>query len=369
MPRAAVMTAPGAPIEVRDLPRPRIEPGAILLETIYSEVCGTDVHLWHGRLADVPYPIIPGHVSVGRVAETGGRVTGLDGRPIEVGDVVTFHDVHETCHRCWFCRMGAPNRCPHRRVYGITYGVSDGLLGGWSEAIHLKPGVAVIPLPDEVTPRLLIAGGCGLATALHAVDRAGIRIGDRVAVQGAGPVGLAAAILAFLAGAGRVIVIGGPEGRLTIARSVGVDEVVPLESTSADERIARVREQTGGRGADVTIEATGSPAAIPEGMLMTRDAGRYVVAGQYTDAGDVTINPHAMINRKHLDVRGVWGAGYEHFHRMVEVLARHGGRIGWELLIGREYGLEELDEALADVEAGRVVKAVVAPGRRSHGGC
>lgn len=368
MPRAAVMTAPGAPIEVRDLPRPPIEPGGILLETLYSEVCGTDVHLWHGRLAGVPYPIVPGHVSVGRVAETGGRVTALDGRPIGVGDLVTFHDVHETCHRCWFCRMGAPNRCPHRRVYGITYGVSDGLLGGWSEAIYLKPGVGVIPLPEEVTPRLLIAAGCGLATALHAVDRAGIRIGDRVAVQGAGPLGLGAAILSLLSGAGRVIVIGAPEGRLAMARAIGVEEVVPLGSTTPEDRIGRVRELTGGRGADVTIEATGSPAAIPEGMLMTRDAGRYVVAGHYTDAGDATINPHRMINRKHLDVRGVWGVGYEHFHRMVEVLARHGGRIGWERLIGREYGLEELDRALADVEAGRVVKAVVAPAARGGGG-
>ncbi|MGH7564142.1 MAG: zinc-binding dehydrogenase [Gemmatimonadota bacterium] len=361
MPRAAVMTAPGAPIEVRDLPDPRIESGGILLETIYSEVCGTDVHLWHGRLAGVPYPIVPGHVSVGRVAETGGGVTDLEGRPIEVGDVVTFHDVHETCHRCWFCRMGAPNRCPRRKVYGITYGVSDGLLGGWSEAIYLKPGVGVIPLPDPVDARLLIAGGCGLATALHAVDRAGIRIGDRVAVQGAGPVGLSAAILALLSGAGGVIVVGGPESRLAVARSMGVDETITLDATSPDQRIERVRELTGGRGADVTIEATGSAAAIPEGMLMTRDAGRYVIAGQYTDAGDVTINPHTMINRKHLDVRGVWGAGYDHFHRMVEVLARHGDRIGWERMIGRVYGLDEMNEALADVEAGRVVKAVVAP--------
>ena len=128
-----------------------------------------------------------------------------------------------------------------------------------------------------------------------------------------------------------------------------------------EERVERVRELTAGRGADVTIEATGSPAAIGEGLRMTRDAGRYVVAGQYTDAGETTIHPHEMINRKHLDVRGVWGAGYDHFRRMVDVLGRHGDRIGWERTIGRQYGLDEMNEALADVEAGRVVKAVVAP--------
>ncbi|HJR53023.1 MAG TPA: alcohol dehydrogenase catalytic domain-containing protein, partial [Gemmatimonadota bacterium] len=101
--RAAVMVAPGAPIEVRELPEPTIEPGAVLLETILSEVCGTDVHLRHGRLAGVPYPIVPGHVSVGRVAETGGEVADVEGRAVRPGDVVTFLDVHETCHACWYC--------------------------------------------------------------------------------------------------------------------------------------------------------------------------------------------------------------------------------------------------------------------------
>ncbi|MGH7543565.1 MAG: zinc-binding dehydrogenase [Gemmatimonadota bacterium] len=362
MPCAAVMTGPGAPIEVRDLPAAEVEPGGILLETIHSEVCGTDVHLHHGRLAGVPYPIVPGHVSVGRVVETGGTVEDPDGRPIAIGDVVTFHDVHETCHRCWFCRVaGAPNRCPHRKVYGITYGVGEGLLGGWSEAIYLKPGVGVIPLPVNVSARRLIAGGCGLATAIHAVDRAEIRIGDLVAVQGSGPVGLSAAALALLSGAGAVFVVGGPAGRLDVARAMGVDATVPLDGTSPEERVGAVLDLTSGRGADVTIEATGSPAAIGEGLRMTRDAGRYVVAGQYTDAGETVIHPHEMINRKHLEVRGVWGAGYDHFRRMVDVLARHGDRIGWERTIGREYGLNEMNEALADVEAGRVVKAVVAP--------
>lgn len=70
--RAAVMSGPGEPLRVESFPRPELAPGEVLLETVASEVCGTDVHLWHGRLAGVPYPIIPGHVSVGRVAESNG---------------------------------------------------------------------------------------------------------------------------------------------------------------------------------------------------------------------------------------------------------------------------------------------------------
>ena len=125
------MTAPGAPMEVWDVSAPDMEDGAVLLETIASEVCGTDVHLHHGRLAGVPYPIIPGHVSVGRIHESRGVASDALGVPIAPGDVVTFYDVHEVCGECWHCTVASqPNRCPARRVYGITYAATDGLLGG-----------------------------------------------------------------------------------------------------------------------------------------------------------------------------------------------------------------------------------------------
>ena len=359
------MVAPGAPIEVRELPEPTIEPGAVLLDTILSEVCGTDVHLRHGRLAGVPYPIVPGHVSVGRVAETGGEVADVEGRAVRPGDVVTFLDVHETCHACWYCLVAKQStRCPKRKVYGITYSAGEGPLGGWAERIWLKPGVHVVPLAEGVTPERWMGAGCGLPTALHAVDRAGIRLGDRVAVQGSGPVGLSAAILARLSGASSVIVLGDPAGRLDAARAFGADATIPVGETNADERVERVRELTDGRGADVTIEATGVPAAVREGMRMTRDGGRLVVVGQYTDAGDATYNPHADINRRHLEVRGTWGFDYSHVHRAMEIVARRGDDVRWERAITRAYALDEMDRALDDVEAGGVVKAVVRPGAR-----
>src|SRR6266511_4863976 len=120
------MTAPRQPIELHEFPRPDLPPGAVLLKTLLSEVCGTDVHLWHGRLAGVPYPIIPGHVSVGRVAATGGEVRDVDGIPIEAGQVVTFLDVYGSCGRCWYCTVAhASTRCPHRRVCGITLSADD----------------------------------------------------------------------------------------------------------------------------------------------------------------------------------------------------------------------------------------------------
>jgi threonine dehydrogenase-like Zn-dependent dehydrogenase len=362
MVKAAVMPAANMPLEVREMPVPALEDGAVLLRTIFSEVCGTDVHLHHGRLGGVPYPLIPGHVNVGEIVELRGRPVDLDDVPLQVGQIVTFLDVHETCGHCWFCTVAkASTRCPHRRVYGITYSAQEGLLGGWAQMIYLKPGVKVLPLPASVPPERFIGAGCGLPTAVHAIERAEIMLGDTVVVQGSGPVGLTAAILAQLSGATEVIVIGGPQRRLQEATRIGADWVLNIEEQSAAERIARVLELTKGRGADVTIEASGNPQAVTEGLAMTRDAGRYVIVGQYTDMGDIRINPHLDINRKHLEVRGSWGSDFSHFWRGLRIVEKHGERYQWERFISRRYSLDEANQALDDVEHYRTVKALIDP--------
>lgn len=365
---AVVMPEPGAPLELRQFPQPELEPGAILLRTLGSEVCGTDTHLWKGQLAGVPYPIIPGHVSVGQIAalgpadESGPAPKDVTGAPLSVGQVVTFLDVYGSCGRCWYCTVGhATTRCPARKVYGVTLSSDDGLLGGWAEYIYLRPGVHVVSLPDELDWRAFLAGGCGMPTALHAVTLGEIAFGDTVVVQGAGPVGLCAVALAQLRGAGSVIVTGGPEVRLDAAKRLGADTVIDIGGTTAEDRQAMIHEVTGGRGADVTIEATGVPSAVPEGMRLTRDAGRYVVVGQYTNAGEATVNPHLDLNQKHLDVRGCWGSDAGHVYRAVQVMARYGRQFAWTELISHEYGLGEAQTALEDVAAQRVVKALIVP--------
>ncbi len=355
---AAVMEAPLSPIVIREMADPIIEQGAVLLRTVAAEVCGTDVHLWHGRLAGVPYPIIPGHVSVGAVEATGGEVCDIDGRSLRQGDIVTFLDVHETCHACWHCLVAKlSTRCPSRKVYGITYSATEGLLGGWSERIYLKPGVNIVSLPPEVSPDLWIAAGCGLPTALHAVDLASIRIGDNVLVQGAGPVGLAACALAQVSGATWVGVVDGSPIRQQAALRMGASRRFDVTADLADE----VLRATGGRGADAVIEASGNPLAVRQGFEMARDGGRCIVVGQYTDNGPVEINPHVHINRKHLTVQGCWGSDLSHIYRGVSALARFGDRFPWTDLISRRYRLSEANEALADVEARNVVKAIIVP--------
>jgi L-iditol 2-dehydrogenase len=357
-----VMPGPRQAIEPRSYAEPRAAAGGAVIETVMSEVCGTDVHLHHGRLAGVPYPIIPGHVSVGRLLELPSPLFDVEGRGLQPGQLVTFYDVFDVCGACWHCLVAkAATRCPRRRVYGITTSAAEGLLGGWAERIELRPGVRIAPLPEGVEPLDFMGGGCGLPTAFHAIERAGIALGDTVVVQGSGPVGLNAVVFALLAGAGRVLSVGAPRARLEAALALGADDALDVASSDAAQRIAWVLERTSGRGADVVVEATGQPAAVVEGLEMVRDAGRYAIVGQYTDAGDVAINPHRHLNRRHVTLLGCWGYEFTHLHRALALLARHRLRFGWRALVTREYALAEAGQALADMEAMRVVKAVIRP--------
>lgn len=361
MPRAVIMPAPGEPLQLVDIPRPHLEPGAAMLKVTYSEVCGTDVHLHHGRLSGVPYPIIPGHVSVGIIEELGGDVRDINGRSFALGDRVTFLDVHGTCGKCYQCLVAKQStRCPQRKVYGVTYSATEGLLGGWAESLWMKPGVHMLRLPEELDETTFIGGGCGLVTALHAVDRAEVRLGQSVAVLGVGPVGQSIVALSMLSGAGRIVAVGDPASRLDFARTMGATDTLGLDVAPAD-RTEAVRAMTEGHGVDVVIEASGAPDAVSEAFDLVRDGGRIVICGHYTDNGDVRIHPHFQINRKHVEVRGCWGSDYSHFYRALAIAAKHGARVPWREMVQRRYSLEEAGEALRAVERREVTKAIIVP--------
>lgn len=358
MPLVAVIPEPNKPVEVREVAEPELEPNSALLEVEVSEVCGTDVYLQQGRLAGVPYPLVPGHVSAGRLQKIRGELLDVEGRRFKEGDRITFLDVHRTCNACWYCLIAkAGTRCPQRKVYGITYGLDDGLCGGWATHIYIKPGTRCIRLDAE--PETFMAGGCALPTSLHAVERGDIKIGDTVLVLGSGPVGINAVVLALMRGALRVLCIGAPQARLDAAMEAGADAALNIETNDETQRLGWVLENTAGRGADVTIEATGAPEAVVQAMRFTRDAGIVVVVGQYTDHGSTAFNPHLDLNKKHLDVRGCWGSEFSHFYRATQIV-KHQPK-AWTRMKLMSYGLERANEALADVSDGRVIKALIRP--------
>jgi L-iditol 2-dehydrogenase len=364
MPIAAVIPKPNAPVELREVPLPELELNSALLDVELSEVCGTDVYLQQGRLEGVPYPLIPGHVSAGRLSQIRGKLLDVEGRPFREGDRVTFLDVHRTCNACWYCLVAkATTRCPQRKVYGITYGLADGLCGGWAEQIYIKPGTHCISLDAE--PETFMAGGCALPTALHAIERGEVDLEDTVLVLGSGPVGINTIILALRRGAARVLCIGAPAFRLEAAMQAGASAMINIEALSEHERLEWVLGQTRGRGADVTIEATGAPIAVVQAMRFTREAGRVVIVGQYTDHGplppEAAFNPHLDLNKKHLDVRGCWGSDFSHFYRSAQIISDAARAAPWANMKLARYNLAHANDALADVSTGQVLKALIDP--------
>ncbi len=362
---AVVLRAFNEPLVVETAPVPDPEPGALVARVDYGGVCGTDVHLHHGNLP-IPTPIVLGHEAVGRVAKLGeGAAVDFVGQPLREGDAIAWSS-NIPCGRCFWCVVERERTlCENRRVYGVNQRFDEWprLSGGWAEAVYLQPGSAIFKLPAGVPPEQAIALGCAGPTAVHGVlDTVGVRVGETVVVQGSGPVGIAAAMYAHLGGAAKVILVGGPANRLVLARELGIGDVhVDLfEITDPAARIDRVLAETPGRrGADLVLECAGVPAAVPEGFEMARRNARYLVLGQYTDRGPTAINPH-VITRKQLRVFGSWAFAEAHYLRYVESFPALAARFDLGRLITR-YPLAEANRALADVAAGAVMKAVLAP--------
>jgi threonine dehydrogenase-like Zn-dependent dehydrogenase len=348
-------------IEQAELPEPGA--GALTIRVTHGGVCGTDVHLHHGNLK-IPVPVILGHEGIGVVHGLGeGVTTDFSGLPLREGDAVAWMS-SIPCGKCHWCVIeGERTLCESRKVYGInqSFDAWPKLSGSWAEYIYLQPGSTVFRLPDGITPEQAIALGCAGPTAVHGViDIVNIKTGDTVVVQGAGPVGLAAAMYAHFAGAAKVILVGGPANRLALAKEIGVGDVHfdIFDGSTAAERLQRILAETpGGRGADAVLECTGVPAAVAEGFEMTRKNGKYLVLGQYTDRGDTPINPH-VITRKQLQVFGSWTFAERHYQRYLQSLPELSRRFQIEKLI-TPYPLLDANRALADMSSGSVMKAVL----------
>lgn len=362
--RASVLETFRSPLVLREFDLPSdIEPGAALVRTEMAGICGTDVHLWNGELP-IPLPIILGHETVGTVLQLGeGVESDWNGQPLKTGDRITWNSA-TSCGRCFYCAVKhQPTRCPHRRAYGIGYRCDQPphFFGGYAAVHYLKPGTTVHKISDDLSTEAVVGAGCALITAIHGLERTGVAPHDTVVVQGAGPVGISALAVAKSAGASVVIVIGAPAHRLEIARRFGADHTIDLETVaSADERIAAVRQLTSGYGADAVLECAGVPFAVPEGMEMCRDGGKYLVLGHYCDSGPVLLNPH-IITRKQLQVYGSWSSEPRHLRDAIAFLQKHRHNFPFETMVTHRFPLEEADEALATTASLQAAKVAILP--------
>ncbi len=364
--KAAVLEAFNEPLVVREFPLPEPEPRAAVVRTELAGVCGTDVHLWRGEMK-VRLPLILGHETVGRIQALGlGLERDWSGQPLREGDRVTWSP-GAPCGCCFYCSVKlVPTRCPSRRAYGINLSSAETphLLGGYAEAHYLRPGTPIFRLPDDLPSEAVIGAGCALNTAIHGIERTGISWRDTVVVQGAGPVGIAALAVAKTAGAGEVIVIGAPAHRLELARRFGADHVINLQEISRPEdRIAAVRELTGGYGADVVLECVGLPAAVTEGMEMCRDGGKYLVLGHYCDAGPTSWNPH-VVTRKQLAVFGSWSSEPRHMLQALTFLRQTVQQFPFAEMITNRFSVAAANEALEATAAWKSAKSAIVPSLR-----
>ena len=362
--RAVLLERFGEPLSLEEFEVPDPAPGAALVRIGLAGICGTDAHLHEGHLP-IELPVVLGHEAVGRIAALGDGVTAdILGRPLREGDWVTWAS-SISCGRCYWCLMkGERTLCTSRATYGINRRADEWphLGGGWADFIYLHPGTAMVKLPRGVGPEEAAALGCAAPTVVHGLGLAPVEPGDVVVVQGSGPVGVAAALYARLGGASKVLMVGGPANRLELARRLGLaDDYLDIFAVAdPGERANWVESHTdAGRGGDLVVECTGVPSAVAEGIAMCRPAGRLLVLGQYTDAGPATFTPH-LVTRKQLHVLGSWAFAESHYAAYVASLPELLERCALGRLVST-YPLDRANEALADVKAGAVMKAVLHP--------
>ncbi|WP_256366438.1 zinc-binding dehydrogenase [Corynebacterium sp. HMSC05E07] len=306
------------------------------------------------------------HEATGTIRELGEGLThDSAGQELKVGDRVGWAD-SIPCGECYECLiLGERTLCKNRKIYGINRptNVASHLNGGWREAIVLEKGTVIVKLPDEVTFEQVITLGCAGPTAVHGVlEYLTIQPGDIVSVQGAGPVGLASAMFAKAMGAGTVILIGAPTGRMETAREINAaDEFIDMEIYKTPAaRLEAVQSLTPGRrGADVVIECAGVPAAVSESIDLAAPNGQLLVLGQYTDHGVTPINPH-YITKKQLKVFGSWGFSERHYVKYIQALPQLVSRHDLTSIL-TTYELDDVNSALHDVAEGKVTKAALRP--------
>ncbi len=238
-------------LEVTDVPAPQVGAGDVRVAVRACGICGSDIHGYDGSTGRRIPPLVMGHEAAGVVVETGPGVDSL-----RVGDRVTF-DSTVWCGECDYCRRGAINLCDRRQVLGVSCG-DYRRHGAFAEYV-VVPERIVYRLPDEL-PFHEAAFIEAVSVAVHAVERTPVRLGDTAVLVGSGMIGLLVLQALKLAGAGKVIAVDRDADKLKLARELGATDVI--RASTPEEVGTAVGELTGGRGADVAVEAVGIEATV-----------------------------------------------------------------------------------------------------------
>jgi 2-desacetyl-2-hydroxyethyl bacteriochlorophyllide A dehydrogenase len=343
--RAVTFQAPGV-VSVEERPEPELlDPEDAIVRIEATGVCGSDLHIYHGRVQIEPGFTI-GHEYVGTVLAAGDAVTR-----VSVGDRV-LGCFQTACGTCWFCRRGLYHRCLQSRTFG--HGAALGSLQGTQADMALVPRANLVlrRVPEGMSSDVALFAGDVMGTGFHAVVDSGLRPGDVAAVLGLGPVGLCAVQAARAVGAAHVFAIDSVPERLAVAESYGAE---PLHLQEQDVRAA-VRGATEGRGVDVAIDAVGDPKVLDSAIRLTRACGAIQCVGVYAERAEVHMG---LLWLKSLTLRGGQANVLGHVDRVLAMLSA--GVLDPTALVTRHMKLEEAPEAYAVYDRREALKIVLTP--------
>ena len=329
-------------MELRDVPTPVCGPSDVLIRVHAAGVCGTDLHIWEwdawasGRLKP---PLTIGHEFAGRIEQLGAeaRAEGL----LQVGDAVPAEG-HIVCGHCLQCRTGNSHLCVRTRIIGVDRD------GAFAEFIAM-PASNVMKL--EGIPLEIGAIMDPVGNAVHTVLEGGAVPGSTVFVLGCGP------IVAKAAGASLVIASDFNDMRLDLARQMGADLIL---NPGRDDVLARIRELTGGDGADLVCEMSGHPAGHAQAFAAARLGGRVNLLG--TPSRPTEVDFARDIIFRGLTLYGVTGRKmYSTWHQMSRFL--RSGQLDPRPVVTHRFPLEGIAEAIAVIKDGKAGKVILEIGR------
>ncbi len=341
--KAVAFQAPGE-VEVVEKPQPELEaPDDAVVKITSTGVCGSDLHIFHGRVKIEPGFTI-GHEYVGEVVAAGDGVTNVG-----VGDRV-LGCFQVACGFCFSCRRGNYHKCQGSRTFG--HGATLGSLQGTQADYALVPhaNLTLRRVPEGLSEEVALFAGDVAGTGYHAAQP--VKPGDSVAVLGLGPVGLCAVQAAFVAGAAQVVAIDTVADRLEMAERFGATPVHLTEESPRDE----VKRLTGGRGVEVAVEAVGDPRALELAIRLAANCGTVSVIGVYAERAEVHMG---LAWIKALSIVSGQANVIGHLDAVLELLAS--GRLDPGPLVTHHMALPDAPEAYAIYDAREALKIVLTP--------
>lgn len=355
----AAWLAPHAPFEFREYPVADPQPDCILVRMRVCNICGSDLHLWHGDAANLSAGQVLGHEMVGTIEKLGKEVTADSlGRSLAEGDRILY-SYSRHCGSCRYClTREAP--CPNRNKHwvGVSSDEPPHFHAGYGQFYYVRPGTVVLRVPDELPDDLVSPLNCAGAQVAEGLSRIEVRAGDTVVVQGAGGLGLYAVAAARQMGAEQIIVFDGQPQRLEFAKRFGADRVVDIGATTLQERQEQLLTWTRGFGADVVLEFAGVPSAVAEGVTLLRQGGRYLVGGNINLGVETSFDPTNIV-RRCLTIKGIHGYEGGAIPAALDLLLRTRDRFPYGSLISHHFPFAEINEAFAVADSGQALRVSI----------